>query len=472
MHNTPALDPDAGTIHGGSDIREASPNLGRSADSDAWPPRKEAHYSLFVITIVVMFTVLDRGVLALLIEPIKQDFGITDTQAALLLGAAFSLPYGIVGVFIGRIADRSNRRNLVAASCAFWSAATVACGFAQGYISLLVARMAIGAGESGYGPASWSIASDNWPREKVAFATGVMGIGAQLGSALALFLGGAVLLYVSGFSPVEVPIIGTIRPWQWTFIIVGAPGLIWAVVVLTTKEPLRRGLPADGTLKSLPLREVVTWLKDDWRTYLAVIGGMAMKAMMLVGPSTWNATFIHRQFGWELSKIGMISGTIMLIVSPIGLLAGAKLSEVWTKQGRSDANLRIVFYGLLATIPLHIIAPMMPNPWLVLAINALAGFVGVLGFGPSIAAFQVITPNRMRAQMGSLTQFCNNVLAFALSPLIVALFTDYLFGDPSALRYSMMLNSAIMGALSLIIVWQGLGPYARSYERAVREFAN
>jgi MFS family permease len=425
------------------------------------------------MTVVVMFTVLDRSVMSLLIDPIKQDFNISDTQAALLIGAAFSLPYGIAGIAVGRLADTFNRRNLVAASIAFWSACTVACGSAQGFYSLLIARMGIGAGESGYGPASWSIATDNWPREKVAFATATMGIGAMLGTGLALFLGGAVLHFVSGMPAVELPGgIGVIRPWQWTFIIVGAPGLIWAMVVLTSKEPPRRGLAAGEKAQKVPVSDTARWILDDWRSYLAVIGGMAMKAMMLAGPATWGATFLHREFGWELSKVGMISGTITLIVSPFALMAGAKISEHWTKQGRKDTNLRIVFYGLLAAIPLMIIAPLMPNPYLVLAVNAMSGFVGTLGFGPSIAAFQMITPNRMRGQVGALTQFCNNVIAFALSPIIVALFTDYIFRDEGALKYSMVLNAAVMGGLSLLIVWQGLKPYARSYERALREFAN
>ncbi|MEI9852556.1 MAG: MFS transporter [Sphingomonas sp.] len=453
-------------------VAEAAPDAAALPPSQPWPPRKDAYYSLFVMTIVVMFTVLDRSVLSLLIDPIKQDFGITDTQVALLIGAAFSLPYGIVGIGVARLADRGNRRNLVAASIAFWSACTVACGMAQGYASLLLGRMGIGAGESGYGPASWSIATDNWPREKVAFATATMGIGAMLGMGLALFLGGAVLHLVSGMPPVHVPGIGLIRSWQWTFIIVGAPGLLWALVVLTTREPPRRGLAAGQEAQKVPVREVARWLRDDWRTYLAAVGGMCMKAMMMAVPLAWNATFLHRQFGWDLGKVGMISGTITLIVSPIGLLAGAKLSEYWTRQGRNDANLRIVFYGLIVSIPVMVLAPLMPDPYLALGMNALAGFIGTLGFGPSIAAFQVITPNRMRAQLGALTQFCNNVIAFALSPLIVALFTDYVFQDEGALRYSMVLNAAIMGVLSLAIVWQGLKPYARSYERAVREFAN
>ncbi|HWW64840.1 MAG TPA: MFS transporter [Sphingomonadaceae bacterium] len=455
----------------GIEPKEASVAI-TSAEGEAWPARKDAYYSLFVITMVVMFTVLDRSVMSLLIDPIKHDFGISDTQAALLIGAAFSLPYGVVGILVARLADRSNRRNLVAASLGVWSACTVFCGMTQSYVALLLARMGIGAGESGYGPASWSIATDYWPREKVAFATGTMGIGAMLGTGLAFFLGGAVLHFVSGIPPVHVPGIGIIRPWQWAFIIVGTPGLIWSFVVLTSKEPPRRGLAAGQRAPNVAVREVARWLADDWRTYLAVIGGMCIKAMMLAGPATWGATFLHRQFGWDLAKVGMVSGTITLVVSPIGLLAGAKLSEYWTKKGMQDANLRIVFYGLICSIPLMIISPLMPSAWLVLAVNAVASFVGTLGFGPSIAAFQVITPNRMRAQVGSLTQFCNNVIAFALSPVIVALFTDYLFRDPAALRYSMVLNAALMGTISLLVVWQGLKPYGRSYERAVREFAD
>jgi len=449
-----------------------APPASASPESQPWPPRKDAYYSLFVMTVVVMFTVLDRGVLALFIDPIKEDFRISDTQAALLIGAAFSLPYGIFGLGIGRLADRGNRRNLVAAAIAVWSASTIVCGMVQGYIGLFLTRMGVGVGESGYGPASWSIATDNWPREKVAFATATMGIGAMLGTGLALFLGGAVLHFVSGIPPIRLLDIGVIRPWQWAFIVVGAPGLLWTLVVLTSKEPPRRGQLPGQKGHNVPVSEVGRWLLDDWRTYLAVIGGACTRAMLLTGPATWNVTFLHRQFGWELSRIGMISGTVTLAVSPIALLAGARLSEHWNKHGRKDADLRIVFYCMLASIPLMIVAPLMPDPYLVIAVNGLASFVGTVGFGPGIAAFQLITPNRMRGQVGSLTQFCNNVIAFAVSPLIVALFTDYLFHDASALKYSMMLNAIIMGTLSVLVIWQGLGPYARSYERAVREFAN
>ena len=457
-----------------SDVKglEGEPAAASAVEQVPFPPRKDAYYSLFVITVVVLFTVLDRGVFGLLIEPIKRDFGVSDTDVAIMMGAAFSLPYGFASLFLGRIADQANRRNVIAASCAFWSACTVACGFVQNYTWLLIGRMGIGAGESGYGPAAWSIATDNWPREKVAFATGIMGIGAQVGIGLSMFLGGAILLWAQGIGPVELPFGGIIRPWQWTFVIVGAPGIIWALIVLTSKEPPRRGLLKGQKAAKVPVKEVARWISDDWRTYTATLGGMGIKAFILVSGLTWNATLIHRRFDWELSDVGMIYGTIMIIVSPIGMLAGAKISEWWTKAGSQDANLRIVFYGTLLSVPLQVAGPIMPTAWGVISLSAFAGFIGALGFGPSVAAFQTITPNRMRGQMGALVQFMNNVIAASLSPIIVALFTDYLFRDPKQLGWSMSLTAAIFGSLAIVAIWQGLGPYRRSYERATREFAN
>src|SRR5690606_14828043 len=150
----------------------------QDAGVQSWPPRKDAYYSLIVMTIVVMFTVIDRQIMSVMIEPMKQDFQVSDTQISLLIGAACSITYGIAGLPIARFADRTDRRNLVAGSIAFWSVCTAACGVCQNYAQIFVARLGIGMGESGYGPAAWSIATDNFPREKVAMATGTYGIGA------------------------------------------------------------------------------------------------------------------------------------------------------------------------------------------------------------------------------------------------------------------------------------------------------
>jgi MFS family permease len=447
---------------------EATGVTGPAASSPTWPTARQAAWSLFVLTVVVMFTVLDRQVLALLIEPLKADFGISDTQAALLLGAAFSLTYAVAGLPIARLADRVNRRNLVAGCLAFWSAATMACGIAQSFPALLLARMGIGIGESGYGPASWSIVSDSFRREKVAFATGILGIGAMAGTGMALFMGGAILALVDGLPSVEVPVVGVVRPWQWVFVIVGAPGLLWSVIVLSTREPARQGA-AGPRPASIPVGQVARFMANDWRTYLATIGGTCIKNLLALGAGLWLPTMLHREFGWALSRAGMTLGAITIVFSPLGMIAGGKLSEAWARRGRSDANLRLVLYALYIAVPVSVITSLLPTAPLVLAAYALQMLATGLGFGPGIAAVQLVTPNAMRAQVSSVTQFSANVLAFALSPLVVALFTDFLFHDPAQLKYSIALSALVFGPLAILVVAQGMRAYQRSYERAERE---
>jgi MFS family permease len=344
----------------------------------------------------------------------------------------------------------------------------MACGFAQSYSGLLLARMGIGIGESGYGPASWSIVTDSFRRERVAFATGMLGIGAMVGTGMALFLGGVLLGFFEGLPLAQLPLVGAMKPWQWSFVAVGAPGLLWALVVLTTREPARQGV-VGAAPRSVPVREVARFMAADWRTYLATIGGTCIKSLLALGPALWMPTMLHREFAWTLPRAGVTLGIITIVCSPIGMIAGGKLSEAWARKGRSDANLRIVLYALLAAVPLSILTPLLPGAMLVLAGYALQMLVTGLGFGPGIASFQVVTPNAMRAQVGSVTQFSSNVLAFALSPLIVALFTDFLFRDPAQLKYSIALSALVFGPLAVFVVAQGLGPYRRSYERAARD---
>lgn len=458
------------------DARVDTPAAAPEEAPQEWPSARTSTYTLFVLTIVVMFTVLDRQVLALMIEPLKHDFGISDTQAALLLGAAFSLTYACAGIPIARIADVWNRRNLIAICIAFWSTATMACGIAQNYMQMFIARLGIGIGESGYGPATWSIVADTFPRERVAFGTGTLAIGAMTGTALALIVGGAALALVEHLPPVEIPFIGVMRSWQWAFIIVGLPGLLWALVVLTIKEPARRGLARAtahrAAQKAVKMRDVFRYLRSEWRTYIAIIGGTAMKYLMVLGSSQWMPTLFRREFHWELSKIGLILGSVMLVAGPLGLIVGGKLSERWAKRGRSDANLRIMLYVLCLSVPLSTFIPLIPNPWIMLSVHAVFVFIGAMGTGPSSGGLQVVTPNQMRARVSAISQFCTNALAFALGPLVIALFTDYIFGGPQHLKYSMALCSAILGPLTILIVFQGLKPYARRYEAAGKEFGN
>jgi MFS family permease len=331
---------------------------------------------------------------------------------------------------------------------------------------MFAARMGIGAGESGYSPATWSILADTFPRQKLALANGILGIGNQVGQGLALILGASALHVVSQFPPVHIPGVGELRPWQWAFIIVGAPGLLWAALVqFTTKDPPRRGVVTTTKLEAVPLKRVFGYLFDDWRCFGPIMLAKFVKILLSMGTTAWMPTLLRREFDWDLTRIGFVQGAVIFVVAPIALVLGGKLSERWTKQGKWEANMRIVSYTALAMIPVASLFPVMPTAELCLALYGATIFFGMFGLGPAAAALQLVTPNQMRSQISAIGQIMTNVLGNALGPLMVALLTDYVFSSPNDLKYSMTTCAIILAPISAVVTWYGVKPYKRSIQR-------
>jgi MFS family permease len=331
---------------------------------------------------------------------------------------------------------------------------------------MFAARMGIGAGESGYSPATWSILADTFPREKLATANGILGMGNYAGQGLALIIGGSALHIVSQFPPVAIPFVGELRPWQWAFIIVGAPGLIWAALVqFTTNEPPRRGIAPSAKPKPVPMKRVFGYMFDDWRCFGPIMVSKFTKILLTMGTTAWMPTLLKRQFDWSLTKVGLVQGAVIFVIAPTALFLGGKLSERWTKQGNWEANMRIVSFTTIGMIPLTILFPLMPTAELCLAFYGMSIFVSMLGFGPVAAALQIVTPNQMRSQISAIGQIMTQVLGNALGPLMVALLTDYLFKNPGDIKYSMATCALVLAPLSAVITWYGVKPYGRSIQR-------
>ena len=440
---------------------------------ETWPSPATAWYGAGIFTVVTALALVDRQIMVLMVEPIKQDLQISDTQMSLLIGFGFALFYAVLGIPIARLADVWSRKTIIGIGIAFWSLMTACCGLAHNYWQLLLARMGVGAGEACYGPATFSIVGDSFPPEKLAKASAVISSGFYLGAGAALILGGAIIEAVSGLPNFVLPVIGEIRPWQTTFLIVGLPGILVASLMSTVHEPKRRGLlrrqDASGkpaTRKSLPLKVILQWLRDDWKTYLAIYGGMGFKAMASAGASAWLPSFFIRTHGWNIAEIGLSMGLILLIIAPAGLLAGGFFTEYLAKRGRHDANLLVVLWSSIAAIPVSILFPLMQSPMAALTLYALHIFLLSVAPGPQNAALVMITPNQMRAQASALYFFLNNLIGTGLGPLLVACYTDYLFRAEGALRYSLALHFAILGPLSVLVIWYGLKPYGESVIRA------
>jgi MFS family permease len=431
-----------------------------------YPNKAAAYYGLFVMSGCVMFTILDRQILNLMVEPVKHDFNLSDTQMALLLGVAFSSTYFICGLPIARLADVWNRKAVIAISVAVWSFFTVLSGFTQNFWQMFAARMGIGAGESGYSPATWSILADTFPRPKLALANGILGMGNQAGQGLALIVGGSALHIVSQFPPVHLEGIGELRPWQWAFIIVGAPGLIWAALVhFTMKEPPRRGVAVTAKPKAVPMKRVFAYMFEDWRCFGPIMLAKFVKILLSMGTTAWMPTLLRREFDWDLTKIGLVQGTVIFVITPLALFLGGKLSERWTNQGKWETNVRIMSYTTLCMVPLASLFPLMPTAELCLLLYGANLFIAGLGFGPAAAAIQMVTPNQMRSQISAIGQIMTNVLANSLGPLMVALLTDYVFKNPGDIKYSMTTCAVILGPIATIVTWYGVKPYGISVKK-------
>lgn len=440
-----------------------------------WPHPLRAWYTLWMLILALVFSFIDRTILTLMINPIEADWHLSDTQVSLLVGVAFVLVYAFSSLPIARWADSRNRKIIIGAGVAFWSVMTMCCGLAQSFGQLFVARIGVGAGESSFAPATYSVLADSFPRDKLAMAAGLLGLGVTYGSGIALILGGQVIGLVSHMANTIIPGIGVIHPWQWAFICVGLPGILVALVIqLTVKEPARQGKVRSrgseaSSVKSVPIGQVIKFIADDWKCYGPMFGGMFVRSLA-VGVVVWLPTFFQRTYHWTIPQIGLAQGLILLVASPIGIWLGGRISQRWTRQNMWDCNLRLAIFTGLIALPTSILYPLSPNPYLTLGLMAFNSFVASIGAGPASAALQLITPNQMRGVLNSLNLLIFNV-ASAAAPTFVALLTDFVFGNNGDLRYSIMLVSLVINPLAILITWIGLKPYGRAVKRAVEEFA-
>ncbi|HEX7416768.1 MAG TPA: MFS transporter [Steroidobacteraceae bacterium] len=440
--------------------------------AQAWPTRLQAWYALLVLTVALLVATIDRSILSLLVQPIKHDLHLSDTKMSVLIGGAFVFFYAFLGLPIARLADRNSRRLIIGLGMAFWSVMTAMCGIAHTFGQLFWARVGVGAGESSFAPATYSILTDSFPKEQMPRAMAVLSIGFVYGSGLALIVGGAVIQTISGRPDIILPVVGAIRSWQLVFFAVGAPGLILALIMASVHEPRRRGLlmgAAGGALSkpvALPVKTVLEFVGKDWKTFVPIFAAMGIKTLLSFGTAMWLPTFFIRSYHWSVPQIGYAQGLVSLIVAPLGLMAGSWLAEWYARKGYDDANMRVVQIATIAVLPCSLLYPLMPTASGALVLWAVNLFVACVGIGPGNAALQIITPNEMRGQVRAAFQFVFNVIGYALGPVFVALFTDYVFGADASLRYSLVAAAAIMGPIAILVTWYGLKPYARSVVRA------
>lgn len=435
--------------------------------------RRYAWYVTGLLTLTQIVSYIDRFLPSLLIQPIKNDLGLTDFQVGLLLGPAFGIFYVFVGVPIGWLADRRSRRTLLSIGISIWCAMTAAAGLVRGFWPLFVARLGVGLGEATVAPCSISLISDYFPRAKRNRALSLFMAGTFLGAGSAFLFGGPVVHWIGSLPPFQLPLIGTLTTWQMSFLIIGVPGFALALLMYTIREPIRQdqvvsGLDADSAGRA-SLKAALIFIRGKWRAFGALFVGSA--AVVTMGSLVfWNVALFDRVWGWNVRDVGIATGLLFLTGGTVGTLLGVRVTNGWIAARQEHATLKALWTGLAIAVPGFALYPVMPSAELAICALFFA-FVGqAMAAAAGPATLTLIAPGQIKSQATAIYYLAIGIAGQLLGPLPVGLMTD-LFGDPADIRYAMTIQAATIGTVGLVLVAAGLGSYRRcviEVESAIR----
>jgi MFS family permease len=433
----------------GASISEGTP-LAVPLVSDSY--RK---YALVVLLLVYTVNFLDRQVVSILAEPIKNDLHIKDWQIGLMTGFAFAIFYTMLGLPIARMAESKNRVWIIAGSLTVWSGFTIACGQAGNFVQLVLARIGVGVGEAGCTPTSHSLIADYVPREKRASALAFFSIGTPLGGLLGLAAGG---------------VMADLYGWRTAFLLAGLPGLVLTVVVLLTLREPRKQIAADAAHHAPGKGHFAATLKylAGRRTFWLIAFAAATQAFIGYGNAPFVASFFFRNHGPEVAELaghfGLKAAGFMGLA--LGLIGGsAGIASSWLggwladKAAKRDLRAYMSVPAIAAIISPFFYAAAMLNPTAVgaLATMVIPGLLGSLWYGPVYASGQGLVPPHMRATAASILLFIINLIGLGLGPLAVGALSDILagpvgLGSANGVRWALICSSSC-SLIAFVFFW-------------------
>jgi MFS family permease len=425
-----------------------------------------AWWVVIALTAIYTLSFVDRTILSLLVPSIKRDLGVSDTQIGMLQGLAFSVFYTLMGLPIGRVADRWNRRNLIVAGILVWSLFTTLGSVAKSYLLLFLTRIGVGVGEATLSPAGYSMMSDYFPKQKLGVAISVFYMGVFIGTSLAALVGGTTVDMLARTPFIDVPVLGTMASWRLTFVIVGLPGVLFALLAWTIREPARRNLlaSADGRPTQLSFADAMTQMRMRWQSVVGISLTMVCQGMITYGFISWIPTFFQRVHHWSVGQSGRALAGILLTFGCLGMYLGGRLSDYWQQRGVLEGPLKVAVISAVGTLLLMPAAMLVPTPGWALVLLAPALCFDALAMGTSAAALQHIFPNQVRGQVSALYLFVLNLGGGSLGPLLPGLLNDRWFHDPQKVGYSLAITITI-GAIGMLIASRcTYGAYRKHYK--------
>lgn len=437
----------------------------QSATAVVYPPASTAWYTIAILLVAYTIAFVDRTILSLLVGPIQRDLGISDTLMGLLHGIAFALFYCALGIPIARLSDQYSRRWIILVGMFFWSGMTALCGIAKGFWALFAARVGVGVGEAALSPAAYSMIADMFPPQRLGRALGVYSSGVFFGAGIAFMIGGSIIGALETTRVISLPIVGEVRSWQAVFFMVGIPGALFALLMLSVPEPTRKSALSAEQPSVLP--GLWSYMRENRRVVLGHFMGFSLLAIVFNGYVAWAPTQLIRDFGVTAGQAGKALGLVIFIFGGSGIIAGGLIADRLARRGYADANMRAGVFGAVALLPACLLAPQMSSFNASIAVYAAFFFFSSFPYGAAAAALQLMAPHDLRARLSAIYLLVLNLIGIGLGPLCIAAISDYLLGGKAHLGAAMTIVSAVVVPLGGLILLFTLPAFRRLVNRPI-----
>jgi MFS family permease len=424
----------------------------------AYPSRPYAWTVVAILIATAVLSYTDRQVLSLLVDPIRSDMGISDTQISLLLGTAFAVIYGVAGIPLGFLADRISRRNLIFTGVSVWSLGTIACGFSHNFREIFASRIVVGLGEAALSPAAISLISDYFPPSRRGTAVGFFLSGIAMGNGAAILIGGGVLHAIGSGALAATPL-ASYAPWRMVLLIIGGPGLLWALAILLIREPVRH---TEGGSTSVDVADAGTRRATPWARAVPIYVVLAAASFVDNAVGAWAPTMLIRDFGRDPAQVGVELGLLLTVGFGAGVLIGGALADRAGARGGWPRKLRVCLYSGLLILPVSLLMNSPIFSFVLAGVPlyfALSGIVTAVGF----SAILDVVPNRSRGLAMSMSFFLNVALGAGLGPTAVAVAGAHVFAAKAGLGPPIVLTVAVGYLIALAALCAALSIFrARS----------
>lgn len=428
-----------------------------------WPSPTRAWSVVGLFCVVAILSYTDRQILGLLVDPIRADLHISDTQVGVLQGIAFAVVYSFAGLPLGRLADIVQRRFVIVAGIALWSLGSLVCGYASSFGILFVGRLIVGIGEAALAPAATSMIADMFPTARRGTAIGLFAMGMVIGGGAAISIGGVVLGFAARGGFAGLPILGTLAPWRTVLVLLGLSGLPLLALLAMVPEPVRHRTEVEANEAGGDLRAILAQLGSVKKALIPLVLGCALMSVGDFAMLSWAPALLGRRYLMLPEAIGLALGTPIVIAGALASIGGGVISDRLALKRGPAGRLLLAGCSAIIALPFALIAITSSAHQAIACVALWTLFSTVAGI-VGMTALQEIVPNRARGLSSSFISFGNIMVGLGGGATLTGFVTDHVFGDPLAVGRSLSLVILPAGFIAILLFFLA----SRAVRRLIR----